>query len=104
MACFSITALLALITTAFRKRIPKEYRINLLNTMLWGGVIMFAVEHYIKGEIVPYPPFFTAGLNEMLPEIISIGIPMTLAVIAVWGIIVFVPMAMPQPAKTENKV
>ena len=103
MACFSVTAIVALITTALRNKIPKEYNIKLLNTMLWGGVVMFSVEHMIKGEIVPYPPFFTAGLEEMLPEIISIGIPMTLTVIGVWAIIVFLPRAVPQVTGTKTE-
>ncbi|MCD4740625.1 hypothetical protein K8R43_05575 [archaeon] len=102
MACFTVTALIAIITTVFRNRVPKEYRINVLNAMLWGGVLMLTIEHIAHEEIVPYPPFFTAGFSEMLPEILSIGVPMTLAIIAVWGIMVFVPRVVPQLAETHT--
>jgi hypothetical protein len=103
MACFSVTAVVAIVTTALRKKIPKEYHVNFLNAMLWGGVLMLTVEHVAHEEIVPYPPFFTAGFNEMLPEIIGIGVPMTLAIIAVWGAFFVVPKMFPHVAASKTR-
>ena len=95
MACFLVPAILALITTTLRKKFPKEAKINWLNALLWGGVIMLAVEHIAHEEIVPYPPFLTAGIEHVLPEMFSVGVPMTLAIIGLWGLLVLVPYAIP---------
>ncbi|MEM2934841.1 MAG: hypothetical protein QXF32_00540 [Candidatus Thermoplasmatota archaeon] len=84
-----------------RKKIHKKYRMGLLNAMLWGGVAMLAVEHIAHKEIVPYPPFLTAGLNEVLPEMLKIGLPMTLLIFFAWAIIV--AMAELIPKKKELK-
>ncbi|OGX14996.1 MAG: hypothetical protein A2166_00700 [Omnitrophica WOR_2 bacterium RBG_13_41_10] len=90
MACFLVPTSTAIITTVMRKKIPEKYHINWLNSMLWGGVIMLAVEHISHGEVVLYPPFLTAGLPEVLPEMLKVGIPMTLSIFLVWGIMVTV--------------
>ena len=49
---------------------------------------MLAVEHIAHGEIVPYPPFLTAGLAEVLPEMLKIGVPMALANVFIWSAMV----------------
>ncbi|MEM2908134.1 MAG: hypothetical protein QXP65_02930 [Candidatus Hadarchaeales archaeon] len=85
MACFLIPMALGVITTLFRKKFPTRYNINWLNALLWGGVVMLAVEHLAHGEIVPYPPFLTAGLSEVLPEMVRIGVPMALACTLLWA-------------------
>lgn len=90
MACFLVPMGAAILTTAVRKKVPDKYHINWLNLMLWGGVVMFAVEHISNGEVVLYPPFITAGLPEVLPEMLRVGIPMTLSVFVIWGIMVIV--------------
>ncbi len=90
MACFLVPMGAAIVTTAVRKKVPDKYYINWLNLMLWGGVVMFAVEHISQGEVVLYPPFITAGLPEVLPEMLRVGIPMTLSVFLIWGIMVIV--------------
>ncbi len=94
MACFTVPMAAAIVLTALRKRFPKKLKINILNSLLWGGVIMLAVEHIAHQEVVPYPPFLTAGLEEVLPEMLAVGVPMTLAMFFVWGVIVFVPQLM----------
>ena len=63
--------------------------------MLWGGVIMLAVEHIAHREVVPYPPFLTAMQNPadipvMLHEIATIGGAMTVAIVLVWAAMVLV--------------
>ncbi|MFH1639261.1 MAG: hypothetical protein ABIB93_02990 [Chloroflexota bacterium] len=90
MACFLAPTVAAIATTAIRKRISPKYHLDWLIAMLWGGVIMLAVEHISHKELVPYPPFLTAGLSEVLPEILKVGVPMTLAIVLVWAIMVLV--------------
>jgi len=92
MACFVAPASTALITSVVGKKISKKYHFDWLNTMLWGGVVMLIVEHIAHGEILAYPPFFTAGIHEMLPEVLRVGVPMTLLIIVIWGILVAVDM------------
>jgi len=93
MACFIAPATAATIVTSVRKKIPAKYHLDWLIFMLWGGVAMFFVEHIIKGEIVLYPPFLTAMKNPadtlaMCHEIVTIGVPMTITVFAIWIIMV----------------
>ena len=88
MACFVVPMGAAIVTTAISKKVPKEYHFNWLNSMLWGGVAMLAVEHVSHGEIVLYPPFLTAGLPEVLPEMIRVGVPMALSIFGIWGVMV----------------
>ena len=93
MACFLAPTTAAIITTGLRKKIPQNYHIEWLNAMLWGGVLMLAVEHYTHGEIVPFPPFLTAMKNPadipvMLKEIATIGTAMTFAIVAAWAVMV----------------
>jgi len=83
---------LGVITTILRKRFREVWRIDWLNIMLWGGVLMLAVEHFAHREIVPYPPFLTAGIEEVLPEMLSIGVPMTLAIVALWVALITIPL------------
>jgi len=85
MACFLVPLGLVIITTLLSRRFLKKYRINWLNALLWGGIITLAVEHVAHGEIVPYPPFLTAGLPEILPEMLTVGVPMTATVCLLWG-------------------
>jgi len=93
MVCFLAPMGLAIITTALRKKIPETYKISWLNIMLWGGVLMLAVEHIAHEEVVLYPPFLTAMENPadipvMLQEIATIGGTMTIAIVSVWGMLV----------------
>ncbi|MEM2344108.1 MAG: hypothetical protein QXI73_02160 [Thermoproteota archaeon] len=88
MACFLVPMAIATLTSLFRKKIPNILMINILNLLLWGGVLGLAVEHIAHGEIVPYPPFLTAGLEHVVSEMMIIGVPMTISVSGVWGFIV----------------
>jgi len=90
MACFLVPAGAAIVTTVVGKKVPEKYYLNWLNSMFWGGVAMLAIEHISHGEIVLYPPFLTAGLPEVLPEMMRVGIPMTLSIFLIWGVIVAV--------------
>jgi hypothetical protein len=94
MACFLVPTTVAIVTTAASKKVPEKYHMNWLNAMLWGGVVMLTVEHVAHGEVVPYPPFLTASLDKVLPEMLKVGVPMTLAILLVWGIMVTVAAMM----------
>jgi len=93
MACFVVPTAAAVAATAFRKKIPPQYHFDKLLLMLWGGTIVLIIDHLISGELVPYWPFLTAGYNQIMPEILEVGVPMTVAVVAVWLIIVAVSLA-----------
>ncbi|MCM8796162.1 MAG: hypothetical protein NC928_05730 [Candidatus Omnitrophica bacterium] len=93
MACFLVPTTVAIVTTAVRKKVPERYHINWLNSLLWGGVAMLAVEHIAHGEVVLYPPFLTAGLPEVLPEMLKIGVPMTLSIFLIWAVMVAIAAA-----------
>jgi hypothetical protein len=95
MACLIAPATLGILTTVCRNKVPKQWHINWLNTMIFGAVIALGVDHIASGEIVPWPPFLTAMANPtataaMFGEILSVGIPMTIALVAVWAAIVVV--------------
>jgi hypothetical protein len=82
---------LAIVTTAFRRKVPAKYHINWLNTLLWGGVAGLALEHVAHGEVVFYPPFLTAMSSPtdtatMLYEMGTIGVAMMIACIAIWAV------------------
>ncbi len=110
MACFVAPAAVAVVTTVAQKIARKKedatsenhgshnmgkwtQRLRWLNTMLWGGTILLALEHLWHGEVTLRPPFLTALQNPeatgvMLREIAIYGGSMTAAVLVVWGIMV----------------
>lgn len=112
MACFVVPAAEAVITTAAKKvmenreavsateRIHTEEpaaengirfskKLGWLNRMLWGGCALLAFEHIWHGEVVPFFPFLTAveqgKTADMLLEMGTTGVLMTVIVTAVWG-------------------
>jgi len=95
MACFIAPMALGIVTTVFRKKIPETLKIGWLNIMIWGGVIMLAVEHIAHQEVVLYPPFLTAmqspaEIPAMLQEMATIGGTMTIAIVCIWAVMVYV--------------
>lgn len=105
MACFTVPAAEAIITTIAEKvikskengettKIKLSTKIGWLNKMLWGGSALLAFEHVWHGEVVPFFPFLTAVKNgevsEMLHEMATAGVCMALLVTAAWGIMVVV--------------
>lgn len=95
MACFVVPLVQAIATTAYRKlgknNTPLMEAVPTLEKMLWGGSIMLIVDHVINGELTWAFPFFTA-LNEanggqvILREMLTVGVPMSLVITAVWGV------------------
>ena len=95
MACFVVPLVQAIATSALRKRGRKDGFIgrNLasLELMLWGGSVMLIVDHVINGELTWRFPFFTAlsvegGGAVMLREMLTVGVPMSLVITAVWAL------------------
>jgi len=70
-------------------------KLSWLNRLLWGGVLLLAMEHAWHGEIVPWPPFLTAMSNPaqvgpMLHEMATIGTGMALFVTLVWALLTLI--------------
>ncbi|MBN2065187.1 MAG: hypothetical protein JW771_00065 [Candidatus Thermoplasmatota archaeon] len=107
MACFIAPMSLAIVTTIFRKKIPESLKIGWLNVMIWGGVVMLAVEHIAHGEVVPFPPFLTAmqtpaEIPMMLQEMATVGGTMTIAIVFIWLVMVAISQKLPRTQKTTN--
>ena len=103
MACFIAPAAEAVVTTIVQKVIGKEraerLKLKWLNIMLWGGVIVLAVEHIWHGEVVPWPPFLTAMVNpadtaQMLHEMATVGTAMAVTITLVWILMVVISNAL----------
>jgi hypothetical protein len=95
MACFLVPLTIGIITTALSKKFPENWHINWLNTMIFGGSVALAIEHYAHQEIVPWFPFLTAMKSPettsiMLNEMIKIGVPMASLIILTWILAVFI--------------
>lgn len=83
----------AVATTIIRKTSPKaaDHHVGDLEKMLWGGTVMLIVDHIINGELMWAFPFFTALAKEggsavFLRELLTVGVPMSLAITAVWAV------------------
>jgi len=103
MACFLVPGAEAVVTTVVQKAVGKEraekLKLGWLNTMLWGGVLLLAIEHIWHGEVVPWPPFLTAMNNPadipaMLHEMALVGGAMSIVITLVWAIMVAVTNAL----------
>lgn len=98
MACFIVPLTQAIATTAYRKSTEHVQKNNFLHrnlksleTMLWGGSLMLIVDHIINGEVTWMYPFFTALETEgggmvILREMLTVGVPMSVLVTAVWAV------------------
>ena len=100
MACFIVPLAQAVVTSAIRKSNEKNNRsdnsifarhLPTLEKMLWGGSVMLVVDHVINGELTWRFPFFTALENAdggaiMLREMLTVGVPMSLIITAVWAV------------------
>jgi len=100
MSCFVVPLVQAIATSAYRKArsgqienatSPLMHQLPALEKMLWGGSVMLIVDHIINGELTWKFPFFTAldqvgGGAVMLKEMLTVGVPMSLVLTAVWAI------------------
>lgn len=89
----------AIVTSAYRKVNEKSIetadsalkrQIPALEKMLWGGTVLLIVDHILNGELTWQYPFFTAletgGFPVMLREMLTVGVPMSLVLTAVWAV------------------
>ena len=100
MSCFVVPLAQAVVTSTIRKFNEKNNRsdhsvfarhLPTLETMLWGGSVMLVVDHIINGELTWRFPFFTALENAgggavMLREMLTVGVPMSLVITALWAV------------------
>ena len=96
MACFIAPLVEAIAVTAIRKsglngNSPYLKHLPDLEKMLWGGTLMLIVDHIINGELTWTFPFFTSlgqtgGAAILWREVLTVGVPMALALTAAWGI------------------
>lgn len=99
MSCFIVPLAQAVATTLSRKMSEKNNKnsqnvwiqqLPKLELMLWGGTAMLIVDHILSGEVTWQYPFFTAltevgGVQTMLKEMLTVGVPMSLIVTALWA-------------------
>ncbi|MHA1238263.1 MAG: hypothetical protein ACTSSJ_03325 [Candidatus Odinarchaeia archaeon] len=98
MACFLVPMALGIVTSIAQKTsqsLAKKLKLWILNTLLWGGVILLALEHIWHGEVTLWPPFLTAMTNPadipvMLHEMATIGTAMSVAIVCTWASILAV--------------
>jgi hypothetical protein len=101
MACFVVPLVQAIATSAIRKSNESAIRsghanrlmreLPALEKMLWGGSVMLIVDHILSGELTWRFPFFTAldqagGGMVMLREMLTVGVPMSLVLTALWAV------------------
>lgn len=72
------------------KKVTWTKKLSLLTGLLWGGVLLLAFEHLWHGEVTLFPPFLTAMSSQeakvqMLHEMSTVGVMMSVTVTAVWG-------------------
>ncbi|MCR5580151.1 MAG: hypothetical protein K6F66_01065 [Pseudobutyrivibrio sp.] len=105
MACFTVPAGEAIVTTIVNKtmekkgveakenddptKIPFTRKLKWLTNLLWGGSLLLAYEHVWHGEVQPFFPFLTAMSDpadtaEMLHEIATVGVSMAVLITAIW--------------------
>lgn len=78
-------------------------KISILQNMLYGGSFLLALEHIYHGEVVLYPPFITAMRTaEMLHEMATVGVSMSLLVTAAWGAGILIYKLCKKIAKKEE--
>lgn len=114
MACFIVPLVQAVATSIYCKTAKKSIsnpgsallkrELPALEKMLWGGSVMLIVDHIINGELTWKFPFFTAlgvegGGAVMLKEMLTVGLPIALAVTAVWAVWVAVKASASKTAK-----
>ena len=95
MACFTAplagAAVAAVVqkATAGKARNPFLRKLHWLVKMALGGSFLLAIEHIYHGEITFYPPFLTkmqnpADTQEMVHEIMTVGVSMAVLLLIVW--------------------
>ena len=79
--CFTIPTAGALITSFLCRR-TKHAKLWWLNLMLWGGALAGCIDHLWNGELFVVPRNLSSDL--------ALGAVITLAILAIWGVMVAV--------------
>ena len=103
MACFTVPLAAAAAASAIKSSLPESAernpfvgKLGWLGKMMFGGSFLLAIEHVYHGEVSFTPPFLTAiaegpdAVREMLHEMATRGIAMTVLVCSVWVAMVVV--------------
>ena len=82
--CFLVPLTQAVATTIYRVCTKQNdsfvgRNLKTLELMLWGGSIMLVVDHLINGELLTWNPV----------ELLTVGLPMSLVVTAIWAVYCF---------------
>ncbi len=107
MACFTVPAATAIgvavarhiakrkekkeVTSNNTDNMKTSKKLGILELALYGGSFLLAGEHILHGEVTFTFPFLTAinegpdAIRTMLFEMGTVGVTMTLAIVAVWG-------------------
>jgi hypothetical protein len=112
MACFLVPMVVAIVTTVIQKSsrsLAEKLKLSILNALLWGGVILLAVEHVWHGEVTPWPPFLTAmatpaDIPVMLSEMATIGTSMAVVVSVTWLTTLAVIHLMPKTVSVKDEL
>ena len=101
MACFTVPLATAVVASAAKTALPASAQKNpfvaklgWLGKMMFGGSFLLAIEHVYHGEIIFTPPFLTAvkdgNTADMLHEMATRGVAMTVLLLVVWAAMVAV--------------
>jgi hypothetical protein len=86
MACFLVPVGEAIVTTIAQRVMDKKrverIKLKWLNLMLWGGVVLLAIDHIWYGEMIP------ANISAMIHEMATLGVAMCIAITSVWMVLV----------------
>ena len=126
MACFTVTAATA-VGVAVARHIVKHNekkninvepvdtlktskKLGILEIALFGGSFILAGEHILHGEVTFTFPFLTAvkeggdAIKTMLMEMGTVGVGMTLAIVAAWGIGLIIRMLILKKRKAKEVI
>jgi len=110
MACFLVPMALAILTTLIQKTsrsMAEKLKLGTLNVLLWGGVVLLAVEHVWHGEVTPWPPYLTAMATSsdipiMLHEMATVGTAMSVVVTLSWATMLTITSLTPKIATLKR--
>jgi hypothetical protein len=116
LACFIVPSILAIAVSIVKrvaKKVSAKTNLGLLESLLWGGAGILALEHVWHGEVVPWPPYLTAMRSPeewaiALHEMATVGVAMALATVGIWGGVLLFEKAIKAPqiqrVATEKKI
>jgi hypothetical protein len=116
LACFIVPSILAIAVSIVKrvaKKVSAKTNLGLLESLLWGGAGILALEHVWHGEVVPWPPYLTAMQSPeewaiALHEMAMVGVAMALATVGIWGGVLLFEKVIKAPqirrVATEKKI